>query len=62
MCNLSNLFIAVAATVAKYVCVCGENGCILPNVPFLVEAESSEAQVLKKSRMLTSFDKEELTP
>ena len=43
------------------ICVCGENGCVLPNLPFLVEAESSETQVLKRSRMLTYFDKEELS-
>ena len=42
------------------ICVCGKNGCVLPNLPFLVEAESSETQVLKRSRMLTSVDKEEL--
>ena len=42
------------------ICVCSENGCVLPNLPFLVVAESSETQVLKRSRMLTSVDKEEL--
>lgn len=42
------------------ICVCGENGCVLPNLPFLVEGECSETQVLKRSRMLTSRDKEEL--
>lgn len=52
MCNLSNLLMVVVATV--------ENGCILPNLPFLVEADSSETQVLKRIRMLTSFDKEDL--